>query len=150
MKGYVGRRELDGPKVYVVQVDELKATGGMIREPLKHLVLHSPDGFEWGYLGSGPADLALAILGDWFGEEPTKAELDQGHFDITLEELKESDRTNTPGELLERKRLLCVHYHQPFKEAFVAKFAKESWKLEGHTIGVWIRKQKHDRLLCED
>ena len=23
---------------------------------------HSPDGFNWGYLGSGPAQLALAIL----------------------------------------------------------------------------------------
>lgn len=23
---------------------------------------HSPDGFSWGYLGSGPAQLALAIL----------------------------------------------------------------------------------------
>lgn len=26
------------------------------------LVSHSPDGFEWGYGGSGPNDLALAIL----------------------------------------------------------------------------------------
>lgn len=25
-------------------------------------VWHSPTGFEWGYLGSGPADLALNIL----------------------------------------------------------------------------------------
>ncbi len=26
------------------------------------LVIHSPAGFEWGYAGSGPADLALNIL----------------------------------------------------------------------------------------
>lgn len=26
------------------------------------LTFHSPDGFEWGYGGSGPADLALNIL----------------------------------------------------------------------------------------
>lgn len=26
------------------------------------LVVHSPTGFEWGYGGSGPADLALNIL----------------------------------------------------------------------------------------
>lgn len=26
------------------------------------IVQHSPDGFEWGYGGSGPADLALNIL----------------------------------------------------------------------------------------
>lgn len=28
------------------------------------LRLHSPDGFQWGYLGSGPAQLALALLLD--------------------------------------------------------------------------------------
>jgi hypothetical protein len=28
---------------------------------------HSPTGFEWGYDGSGPAQLALAILADHFG-----------------------------------------------------------------------------------
>lgn len=26
------------------------------------LVNHSPDGFEWGYAGSGPAQLALALI----------------------------------------------------------------------------------------
>lgn len=26
-----------------------------------HVINHSPDGFEWGYGGSGPAQLALAI-----------------------------------------------------------------------------------------
>jgi hypothetical protein len=28
----------------------------------QRLVYHSPTGFEWGYGGSGPADLALNIL----------------------------------------------------------------------------------------
>ena len=32
---------------------------------------HSPDGFSWGYQGSGPAQLALAILCDAIG--PTEA-----------------------------------------------------------------------------
>lgn len=32
------------------------------RRPLPHDPVHSPDGFAWGYRGSGPADLALAIL----------------------------------------------------------------------------------------
>lgn len=30
----------------------------------QELINHSPDGFEWGYPGSGPAQLALAILLD--------------------------------------------------------------------------------------
>lgn len=42
-------------------------------EPLKHKVYHSPDGFNWGYGGSGPADLARSILWDYLGEEPPRA-----------------------------------------------------------------------------
>lgn len=30
---------------------------------------HSPDGFNWGYGGSGPAQLALAICLEVYGEE---------------------------------------------------------------------------------
>lgn len=30
-------------------------------KPRHDLINHSPDGFEWGYGGSGPAQLALAI-----------------------------------------------------------------------------------------
>ncbi|MBW2560778.1 MAG: hypothetical protein JRE40_07985 [Deltaproteobacteria bacterium] len=37
--------------------------------PLKHVVRHSPDGFQWGYGGSGPSDLALSILTDCLGKE---------------------------------------------------------------------------------
>lgn len=35
---------------------------------LFHLVYHSPDGFETGYGGSGPSELALSILADYFDE----------------------------------------------------------------------------------
>jgi hypothetical protein len=37
---------------------------------LEHVVVHSSDGFEWSDAGSGPADLALSILADHFGEDP--------------------------------------------------------------------------------
>ena len=30
---------------------------------------HSPDGFEWGYSGSGPSQLALALVADCCGRE---------------------------------------------------------------------------------
>ncbi len=37
---------------------------GKLLDPHRSLQVfpHSPDGFAWGYLGSGPAQLALAIL----------------------------------------------------------------------------------------
>lgn len=38
--------------------------------PLPHVVYHSPDGFEWGYAGSGPHDLALSILAHHAGFAP--------------------------------------------------------------------------------
>lgn len=36
-----------------------------INHVLEHIERHSPDGFQWGYGGSGPADLALSILTDY-------------------------------------------------------------------------------------
>lgn len=63
-------------KTYVAQRDESGALVCLVLEPgrgarlLDHWPAHSPDGFECGYGGSGPADLALAILSDHLGVEP--------------------------------------------------------------------------------
>lgn len=38
-------------------------------------VNHSPTGFEWGYYGSGPSQLAYAILRSYFGEREKAEEL---------------------------------------------------------------------------
>jgi hypothetical protein len=35
----------------------------------RRITRHSPDGFEWGYGGSGPADFALNILSVYIGQE---------------------------------------------------------------------------------
>lgn len=37
-------------------------------EPSLELRNHSPDGFSWGYYGSGPSQLALALLLDFYNE----------------------------------------------------------------------------------
>jgi hypothetical protein len=37
--------------------------------PLPHLLRHSPDGFEYGYGGSGPSDLARSLVGDLLGQK---------------------------------------------------------------------------------
>ena len=42
----------------------------------QHLRNHSPDGFQWGYCGSGPAQLALPLLLDVTGNP----ELTQAHY----------------------------------------------------------------------
>jgi len=38
---------------------------------------HSPDGFNWGYQGSGPAQLALALLYDATGDKDVSVRLHQ-------------------------------------------------------------------------
>jgi hypothetical protein len=35
----------------------------------RRIIKHSPDGFEWNYAGSGPADFALNILSVFIGQE---------------------------------------------------------------------------------
>jgi hypothetical protein len=55
MKTYEGKRE-----GYAVLV----TVNGRPLNPRLDLWNHSPTGFEWGYGGSGPAQLALALLAD--------------------------------------------------------------------------------------
>jgi len=57
---YFGKKQKIGHCCVFVCIDE--ALG---KTPLKHVVRHSPDGFQWGYGGSGPSDLALSILTDY-------------------------------------------------------------------------------------
>jgi len=69
MKIYEGKRTKDGCEVTV---------DGKPLPPRLDLWNHSPAGFEFGYGGSGPAQLALAILADFF-EVPTAYESDDRH-----------------------------------------------------------------------
>lgn len=63
MKHYVGSR---------IAGEAFVRVNGQTLDPCLDLRCHSPSGFEWGYAGSGPAQLALALLADHFGH-PTKA-----------------------------------------------------------------------------
>lgn len=93
------------------------AGGGVVRvndQPLPlclNLFNHSPAGFNWGYGGSGPAQLALAILMDFFSHEYTNGEL---------------ARTN------------AVRYHQRFKEDIIAKIEGNHWSLNSSMIEAWF------------
>lgn len=68
-KLYTGTRPAEGS--VIVRVD-----GKKLRVRLD-LFNHSPDGFEWGYGGSGPAQLALAILADLLEDDERAVRLHQ-------------------------------------------------------------------------
>jgi len=67
MKIYKGLRRAVGQ--VVVNVVEVKPGPTPVEKlyQLRHFERHSQDGFEFGYGGSGPADLARSILIDLFG-----------------------------------------------------------------------------------
>ena len=68
MRRYEGRREGHATDVTV---------NGHPLNPRLDLWNHSPTGFEWGYGGSGPAQLSLALLADHFGDSQKAVELHQ-------------------------------------------------------------------------
>jgi hypothetical protein len=67
------RRGYSGVGAYILK------PGGAVY-PLRHIVRHSRTGFEYGYGGSGPADLALSILAACVSME--KADRWYGKFKI--------------------------------------------------------------------
>ena len=71
MKIYRGIREKSGASVTVNNGDAISTL-----DPRLDLRNHSPTGFEWGYGGSGPAQLALAILADFYSDD----QLALGHY----------------------------------------------------------------------
>lgn len=73
---YVGIRTAEGLAVNVQRPD---ARGAHAIRRLRHYEWHSPTGFECGYAGSGPADLALAILADYL-RDPRLAALKHQAF----------------------------------------------------------------------
>jgi hypothetical protein len=76
--------------------------GGERPLPLRlDLYNHSPDGVEWGYAGSGPSQLSLALLADALGDDGRAlslhqafkfayvAHIDRPGFEITAERVRE-------------------------------------------------------------
>ncbi len=76
-KRYFGRPERTPRGGFVVEV----VTGSKRMRPLNprnDLWDHSPDGFAWGYGGSGPAQLALALAADVLGDDQRAVRIHQG------------------------------------------------------------------------
>lgn len=75
MKTYLGQRTDYQARVYFER--EGKAPRRLRAFASQLIRNHSPDGFEWGYGGSGPAQLALGLLLDVLGDPDEAEELYQ-------------------------------------------------------------------------
>jgi hypothetical protein len=80
---YEGRREHSAVVVTV---------NGRPLNPRLDLYNHSPTGFEWGYGGSGPSQLALAIVADHLGNDREALNLYQRFKWAVIAELPRNKR----------------------------------------------------------
>lgn len=89
-----------GKVVVTVHVPARLDSTEYILTPYKSLKVrnHSPTGFEFGYEGSGPAQLALAILMDYTGKIPSPA-LYQAFKSMFIAPMKHPGGTITAGQI---------------------------------------------------
>ena len=148
MIAYEGVRTSSGARVYRVD--------GNMRAPLRHrIVYHSPTGFEWGYAGSGPADLALNILADvagWNGTWEGPSPVDTGrctcgapiwrsedgawvHDTDDEESIYNHEPTLGTGRMLPK---WVFGLHQQFKFDVIADAERQGFRLEEDEILSWL------------
>jgi len=88
---------------------------------------HSPTGFEWAYSGSGPAQLALAILADAIGAprtDPKRRDWEDDDLDA---------------------RTVAVRLHQDFKRAYIALLPRDAqWTITERQVLDFIATHRED------
>lgn len=84
---------------------------------------HSPTGFEWGYGGSGPAQLALAILAHHFSVE------EHSGWAPEVARGKESPEAK------------ALALHQEFKWSWVFFFGP-TWEMTSAQIEAWVQRKR--------
>ncbi len=75
---YFGVRERGASRVFRYQPGRDLRGEGVPLDLRLDLHWHSPSGPEWGYAGSGAAQLTLAVLADYLGDDEEALELYQG------------------------------------------------------------------------
>ena len=114
MKVYSGYRHEAGNTASRVTVI---VDGHSLSEGFQY-VNHSPDGFNWGYAGSGPSQLAFAIMHDYFKGQGL-----------------------TPKEAYEK---VIGGLYQEFKFDFVAHWSNQ-WQITEEEITNWLKEKVNER-----
>jgi len=100
-------------------------------DPRNKVRNHSPDGFEWGYAGSGPAQLALAILCAHYAVPPSARE-------PGMLEVGSPGFNDTPiGKAL--------YAYQRFKALCVQHLPRDGWELHGGHVKAFLKAIQEER-----
>lgn len=104
-RNYVGTRTGQGGPGLVVYAGEGPSDVHRL-DPRLDLRNHSPDGFQWSYGGSGPAQLALALVADATGDDELAQRVYQQFKFQIIGNLKDDSWNMTAGEIAKFARLL--------------------------------------------
>lgn len=106
-----------------------------VQTNIPHLVeRHSPDGFEYGYGGSGPADLALNAAEVVFQRLAADGEID--HTETS--EFWSTDDEGVRDGLVSKAAM--AHY-QDFKARFVAPASRKGGRVSWERLKAWAKKR---------
>jgi hypothetical protein len=117
--------------------------------PLPHLVRHSPSGFNWGYDGNGPRDLALSLLTDALNEyagcdQHPGAALSQPHSEKSLHparpEVSPGQGSSAPGRPCQCEwHRLALPYLQFTRQVIAVRLRSgKAWSMPRKEILRWL------------
>lgn len=122
-----------------------RTADGTVRANVAHVVSHSPTGFECGYGGSGPADLALSVMHALLPPVPEAEEaaldaLDGRELEAALDDpMRTTVRAGASGQ---RVSALAWQLHQRFKADFIARMPREGGMVPIAEIRAWIEAER--------
>jgi hypothetical protein len=112
----------------------LSRVNNLVHTNVPHLaVQHSPSGFEFGYAGSGPADLALNICMAAY----TQLE------GVTGGALKDSDPDTIKVWGGQKVHRAVFEMYQDFKFQFIAPVPREGGEIDTAVILKWVSTRLH-------
>jgi hypothetical protein len=139
MKVYRGKRVY---KLKLAEDGALQLKGRFVTvdgkplKPRRNIRNHSEE-YERGYEGSGPSQLALAVMYDYFETAKIVEEWDE-----TLKNSPIRDKQTV-------KKYTRLFYHE-FKRDFLAEIRSESWEITSEQIDNWLRSKDLPELLHAD
>lgn len=123
VKLYEGKREGGAPYVTV---------DGHPIDVCTDIKNHSPSGLEWGYIGSGCAQTALAIVSDHLEVKIAACTCCYSKR-AKLYEIRHEVECKLGGRLE-----ILFRTYQRFKELFVARFEEKGWALREEEVRLCI------------
>jgi len=93
--------------VYEGLPDGTVTVDGRELDPRRDLMNHSPAGFGWGYGGSGPAQLTLAVLADFLGDDEAARKAYQSFKFEVVGRLPQGEGWTLTGRQVADSRAVC-------------------------------------------